>query len=64
MRAAGEPMGVEVTKQKRTLEEDEACEPNRGRTSEDGQELFCCKRLNYKEQKGGEEGSSSVEKAV
>jgi hypothetical protein len=62
--AVSEPVGVEVTQQKRGLEEDEAGEPDGGGSSEDGEELLGGEGLNEEEQEGREKGGAAVEKAV
>ena len=57
----GEPVGVEVTDEKRSLEEDEAGEPDGGGSSEDGEELLGGERLDEEEEEGREEGGGAVE---
>jgi hypothetical protein len=45
---------IEVSAKQRSLEEDQARDPDRGRAAENGDQLFCRDWLNEKEQESAE----------
>jgi len=63
IRAAGEPVGVEVSEEQGGLKEDEAGDPHSGGAAEGGQELFGGHGLDGEEEQGAKEDCAGIEDA-
>ena len=61
--ARGEKMGVEISRQQRRLEKQQAGHPDRRRSPEPGQNHLGDQRLNFEKQKGGKKYGGRRQKA-